>query len=234
MTLQCYSFFMKNTNLIIYHGSDHVVDTPKYGVGKPYNDYGLGFYCTESIELAKEWAVGFNRDGFANKYTLDITDLKMLDLSKTGTVLHWITVLLKNRTFDLKNEVAREGKNYLIEHFSLPTTNYDVIKGYRADDSYFSYAEAFLNNTISVRRLKEALRLGDLGEQIVLVSEKAFSKIAFLGYEEAKANIYYPLRAIRNEIARKKFLDNKTGGFRKDDIFLQDIMRGIDEDDPRL
>ena len=30
----------------LYHGSSHIVDQPKYGYGKPYNDYGLGFYCT--------------------------------------------------------------------------------------------------------------------------------------------------------------------------------------------
>ena len=43
-------------DLIIYHGSQQIVETPKFGIGKKYNDYGQGFYCTESIELAKEWA----------------------------------------------------------------------------------------------------------------------------------------------------------------------------------
>ena len=35
---------MKKT---IYHGSDHIIEKPQYGYGKPYNDYGVGFYCTE-------------------------------------------------------------------------------------------------------------------------------------------------------------------------------------------
>ena len=41
----------------IYHGSKDIIKIPLYGYGKKYNDYGLGFYCTENIELAKEWAV---------------------------------------------------------------------------------------------------------------------------------------------------------------------------------
>ncbi|MCF0142741.1 MAG: DUF3990 domain-containing protein, partial [Parasporobacterium sp.] len=43
-------------NLTIYHGSQQIVEVPRFGMGKPYNDYGQGFYCTENIELAKEWA----------------------------------------------------------------------------------------------------------------------------------------------------------------------------------
>lgn len=30
---------MKKT---IYHGSDHIIEKPQYGYGKPYNDYGVG------------------------------------------------------------------------------------------------------------------------------------------------------------------------------------------------
>ena len=39
--------------MILYHGSNHIIDKPLYGAGKKYNDYGIGFYCTENIELAK-------------------------------------------------------------------------------------------------------------------------------------------------------------------------------------
>lgn len=224
---------MKSKQLIIYHGSVSVVKEPKYGLGKPYNDYGLGFYCTQSKELAKEWAVTDDQNGYANQYCLEISDLKILDLSKTGNVLHWITLLLKNRVFSLKSAIARSGKEYLIKHFSLPIDQYDVVKGYRADDSYFSYANGFLNNTISIRQLKEALRLGKLGEQIVLMSPKAFSKIKFLGYEEAKSIIYYPLRKARNDQAREEYAKS-VFDIKEDDIFLNDIIKGVRPDDPRL
>lgn len=225
---------MKSHELIIYHGSITIVEKPKYGFGKPYNDYGLGFYCTESLELAKEWAVTNETDGYANKYLLDIAGLRILNLSKTGNVLHWIALLLKNRHFNTKSLIARAGKEFLLKNYSLPIEQYDVIKGYRADDSYFSYAVAFLNNTISIRVLKEALKLGHLGEQIVLISKKAFSQITFLEYEAAQSNIYYPLREKRNKKAKDDYEKSKESSFKEDDIFLSDIMKGISPDDPRL
>lgn len=225
---------MKNNELIIYHGSISIIEKPQYGLGKPYNDYGLGFYCTESLELAKEWAVDKTHDGYANKYCLDVSGLRILNLSKVGNVLHWITILLKNRTFNMKNDIAKAGKEYLIKHFSLPIEDYDVIIGYRADDSYFAYADAFINNAISVRSLKEALRLGNLGEQIVLISKKAFSQLTYLGNEKAESFTYYPSREMRNGVAREGYIKCRTASFKQDDLFLNDIMKGVDEHDPRL
>lgn len=222
--------------MILYHGSVSIIEQPTFGKGKQHNDYGLGFYCTQSLDLAKEWAVEEKRDGFANKYALDLRELTILDLSQKGfTTLHWITLLLQNRVFTLKNDITKAGKKYLIEHFSLPVKEYDVIKGYRADDSYFAYAESFLSNIISVQRLSEALRLGNLGEQVVLMSQKSFGQLKFLGYEIADAATYYPLRRARNEQARMEFLSNRRGILSPDDLYLNDIIRGgIEPDDPRL
>ena len=42
--------------MILFHGSPVIVKEPSLEKGKPYNDYGRGFYCTEHVELAKEWA----------------------------------------------------------------------------------------------------------------------------------------------------------------------------------
>ena len=124
--------------LTIYEGSSSIVKKPIYGKGVRHNDYGLGFYCTESLDLAKEWAVKENRDGCVNKYVLDLSGLRVLDLSDKGfTTLHWIAILVQNRIFNTAHDVSKEGKRYLINHFILPIENYDVIKGYRADDCYF-------------------------------------------------------------------------------------------------
>ena len=222
--------------MILYHGSVSIIEQPTFGKGKRHNDYGLGFYCTQSLDLAKEWAVEENRDGYANKYALNLQGLTILNLSqKDFTTLHWITLLLQNRVFTLKHDITKAGKKYLIEHFSLPVKEYDIIKGYRADDSYFAYAENFLNNIISAQRLSEALRLGNLGEQVVLMSQKSFGQLKFLGYEIADAATYYPLRRARNEQARMEFLSNRQGTPTPDDLYLNDIIRGgIESDDPRL
>ena len=220
--------------LTIYHGSKQIVETPTFGEGKKNNDFGLGFYCTESNDLAKEWAVSSLRDGFSNRYTLDTEFLKILKLNSPDyTILNWMAVLVEHRLFTIKTPVARRAKQYLIDHFGVNVNAYDIIIGYRADDSYFDYAEAFLNNGITVEQLARAMRLGKLGEQIVLKSKYAFSKIKYEGFEVAEKDHYYVLRKARNDEANQLYFDvleEETDG-----LYIQDIMRGgITNDDPRI
>ena len=82
----------------IYHGSDHIIEKPKFGYGKPYNDYGIGFYCTQNPNMAKEWGVGIDHNGYANRYEIECDGLTILDLNAPGyTMLQWLTILLENR-----------------------------------------------------------------------------------------------------------------------------------------
>ena len=165
-----------NQKITLYHGSEQLVASPTFGLGKQNNDFGLGFYCTESEELAKEWAVSSLRSGFANRYSLDTEYLKILNLNSPDyTILNWIAVLVEHRLFSIKNPAAQRAKRYLIDNFSVNVNAYDLIIGYRADDSYFDFAASFLNNGISVQQLAKAMRLGKLGEQIVIKSKYAFS-----------------------------------------------------------
>lgn len=213
------------TKYIVYHGSVNIVDKPLYGYGKKYNDYGLGFYTTFDKELAKEWAVDEKIDGYANAYELDLNGLKVLDLSNYS-VLNWIAILLINRKFDLKNDIAKRGFDYLVNNYKLPYEDYDVIIGYRADDSYFTYADSFLNNTISVNSLNEALKLGKLGIQIVIKSKKAFNQLKYIGSEFADKHIYYPLKEKRRVDARNDYATKCSRKVDLNDIFLIDLIRG--------
>ena len=223
-------------DIVIYHGSQQIVEVPQFGIGKKYNDYGQGFYCTESSELAKEWACPVKNDGYSNKYHLSLDGLNVMHLTQGEfNILNWIAVLLAHRKFDITSPIGNNAREFILNRFMPETADVDVMIGYRADDSYFAYAESFLNNTISVQRLSEALKLGNLGEQVVLMSEKAFGKLKFLGYEIADAATYYPLRKARNEQARMEFLSNRRGILSPDDLYLNDIIRGgIEPDDPRL
>lgn len=222
-------------NLItIYHGSPQIVEAPAFGLGRKNNDFGLGFYCTESNELAKEWAVTSLRDGFSNRYTLDTEYQRILKLNSPDyTILNWIAVLVEHRLFSIRTPIARRAKQYLIEHFGINVNAYDLIIGYRADDSYFDFAEAFLNNAITVEQLSRAMRLGKLGEQIVLKSQFAFSKIHYEGFEVAEKDKYYVFRKARNDEASQTYLDIQEE--EGDGLFIQDILRGgISNDDPRI
>lgn len=223
-----------NKIITIYHGSEKNIETPIFGEGKKNNDFGLGFYCTQSKDLAKEWAVSSLRDGFANEYSLNTEYLKILNLNSSEyTILNWIAVLVEHRLFSLKTPVARRAKKYLIDNFSINVNAYDVITGYRADDSYFDYAESFLNNAISVEQLANAMHLGKLGEQIVIKSQYAFSCLEYKGFEIAKKEEYYDLRKARDDNANKMYLTMLEE--ESDGLYIQDIIRGgIKNDDARI
>ena len=149
------------------------------------------------------------------------------------TILNWIAVLVEHRLFSIKTPVARRAKQYLIDNFSVNVNAYDLITGYRADDSYFDYAESFINNGISVEQLARAMKLGKLGEQIVIKSKFAFSKLKFEGFDIAEMDRYYVLRKSRDDETNQiyfKMLEEEGDG-----VFIQDIMRGgIKNDDPRI
>lgn len=196
------------SKIIIWHGSDKIIKKPLWGKGKVHNDYGSGFYCTENVELAKEWACKeMGIDGFANRYILNCDDLKVLDLSdKRFHVLNWLAILADNRDFKVTVPVAKEGKEYLIDNFLIDMKEYDIVRGYRADDSYFAFARAFVNNQINVNDLEKAIKLGKLGEQIVIKSPKAFDRLEYAGYEKAEANKYYHKRMKRNLEANDEFV----------------------------
>ncbi|MDR0516850.1 MAG: DUF3990 domain-containing protein [Fibromonadaceae bacterium] len=212
---------------ILFHGSSKIVDCPQFGKGNLRNDYGLGFYCTENLELAREWACSNIRGGYANKYSLDLAKMEVLNLSaKEYNILNWISLLLNNRTFSVNNQVASEGKEYLIQNFMPNTNDFDVIIGYRADDSYFAFAQDFLNNAISVKTLVRTMKLGNLGEQVVMKSKKAFEALSFENAEPVDGSLYFGKRQERDVQARDDYLKKeKFNKMDSDDFFLIDILR---------
>ena len=220
--------------ITIYHGSEKIVEQPIFGEGKKNNDYGLGFYCTANEDLAKEWAVSSMCNGFSNRYMLDTEYLNVLNLnSREYTILNWIAVLVEHRLFSIKTPIARKAKQYLIDNFSINVNAYDLIIGYRADDSYFDYVESFLNNGISVEQLAHAMQLGKLGEQIVVKSKYAFSKLQYEGFDVAEKDKFYVLRKARNDKANQIYF--KMHEEDDDGLYIRDIMRGgIKNDDPRI
>ena len=197
----------------LYHGSEKIIEKSIYGQGEKYNDYGLGFYCTDSIDMAKEW--GVNDDQYC--------------------ILHWLAILLQNREFDIPSRPALEAKGYILDKFSIDYERYDSIIGYRADNSYFSFAQDFINGTISFRQLNHAMYLGKLGQQFVLKSEKAFSQIKFCGYEIAVADEWYQKKMLRDKNARREYFDAERNRRQKGDIYIMQIIdEEMTSDDSRL
>lgn len=214
---------MKKT---LYHGSFEIVQEPKYGKGKEYNDYGQGFYLTENPDLAGEWAVNDGRDGFVSRYEIEMDDLSVLYLnSEEDSILHWLALLVNNRKFRIATPVMARAKEGLLDNYLTDLGFYDVVIGYRADDSYFTFAKDFLNNSITLGQLSQAMKLGKLEEQFVIKSRFAFDMLEFRGFEPVDSAIYYPKRKARDEIARAEYfrmLEKDS----EDGIYIQDLMKG--------
>ena len=163
--------------IILYHGTSDKIISPTYGLGNEKHDYGKGFYLTENIDLAKEWAVCKPNDtnGWVHKFILDTEGLKILDFQEKN-VLAWLAELMKHRD-------ASDSKRYhvlarkFIDKYGVDSSRYDVIKGWRANASYFYIAKEFVRDNVDLDILEELLSLGGLGIQYCIKSELAYSKL---------------------------------------------------------
>ena len=90
-----------------------------------------------------------------------------------------------------------------------------------------------MNNAITVEQLSRAMQLGKLGEQIVIKSKFAFTKIRFEGFEAAEKDLYYVLRKARDDEANQSYLDILEE--EADGLYIQDIIRGgVTNNDSRI
>ena len=152
--------------------------------------------------------------------------LSVLDLNGSDyNILNWLTILLENRKFNVADGLPQRAKSYLLENFKVEYKKYDVIIGYRANDSYFSYAGDFVNGTLSLSDLSEAMRLGKLGEQVVLMSKKAFEALTFVEAVDAPQEEYYAKYKMRDEQARERYRQIAAQPLAEDETYVIDIIR---------
>ena len=199
--------------IILFHGSPDKIIKPVFGRGEDKHDYGKGFYLTESIELASEWAVCRPNDlnGWVHKYELETEGLKILDF-QGESVLTWLAELMKHRD-------AADSKRYrmlaqkFIARYGIDTEEYDVIKGWRANGSYFYIAKAFVRDEIDLDILEELLSLGGLGIQYCIKSEKAYSQLheiqeALISVEYDVFNQKYNERDVQGRERMRELIDS--------------------------
>lgn len=192
--------------LTLFHGTPDKIVVPKYGCGNEKHDYGMGFYLTESIELAKEWAVCRPNDtnGWVHKYELDTDGLKILDFQAMN-VLSWLAELMKHRDAADSKRYRMLAKKF-IDKYGVDTTEYDVIRGWRANASYFYIAKEFVRDNIDMDILEELLSLGGLGIQYCIKSELAYSKLQEIKDDltSVKYNEFNEKYNMRDVMARKR------------------------------
>ena len=183
----------------IYHGTTNPDFKPYYGGGKDYHDYGKGLYCTKDLEAAKEWACQSTDTSVSYVYVYDLNMrgvAPVLDLYALEP-LFWLSALAQYRYGRSESNARRERRLKFISLFPINCEDYEVIRGWRADDRYFAYFSAFLSLDISYEAVVQAMMLGDLGQQIVLKGEAAYSrcrqvdKIVISGDNYFKCNTQY-------------------------------------------
>lgn len=214
--------------MILYYGADRLVTKPIYGIGNPTNDYGLGFYLTPDKGMARLWASRFANGGFVISFNVPLEELKVLYLNSNTQedILRWITILVSHRFDADEYEEHKKAIDWLKWHFYPDVSNYDVIVGYRADDSYFGYSRSFVAGELSIEKLSEAMKLGKLGLQHVLISKKAFSKTKYLAHESVPhASEYESFREKTLEQYRRVKAEDKDSN-----TFLRDIRRKFSDD----
>lgn len=206
-----------------YYGSQDLVLKPEFGKGNHTNDYGLGFYLTPDKHIARLWASKNEKDGYLIEYDVAISKLKVLhlDTTKDEDVLKWITILISHRFSYSEIENNKETIDWLKENYQINVQDYDVIIGYRADDSYFDYSRDFVSNNLSIEILKDAMMIGKLGIQVVLISKEAFKNIQYVRHEVVKKSDQY--KVFRNR-AKEEYLTIRKGDS-VNNTFLRDIIR---------
>ena len=215
---------INSDSVVLYHGATNSNLIPTFGKGKLDCDYGQGFYLTDDKELAKEWSyAGFTagNEHYVYSYSLNLKNLNILNLCKYDT-LHWLAELYSYRkinyvTADQENDVKE-----FIRKYKLDTEDVDIIIGWRADDSYFNFASDFANNVLTKEKLDEALRLGNLGLQVFVKSEKAFSRLQYLN-KEAVPTKYQAFRQQRDSKSKKLYFDIKKSKSR-DKYYIRDFI----------
>lgn len=193
--------------ITLYHGSPNASLLPTFGRGEEKHDYGKGFYLTPDIELAKEWAVCNETEGYLYQIELDVSDLNVLDYNQFDPKA-WIAELMSHRDADSSVRYRRFAQRF-IDKFRIDTSQYDVIKGWRADSSYFLIAKRFVRDELDAGLLSEALKIGDLGQQYCVKSKKAFELIhhEYLPIEKVDERIYLDRYNKRDLNARRKLMD---------------------------
>ena len=171
----------------------------------------ITLYLTPDIELAREWAVCNDTEGYLYQIDLDVTDLDILDFDQYDPKA-WLAELMSHRDADSSVRYRRFAPVF-VEKYRIDTSPYDVIKGWRADSSYLLIAKRFVRDELDASLLSpllsDALRLGDLGQQYCIKSEKAFKLIhrKYQPIEKIDQQVYLARYNERDLNSRKSLLE---------------------------
>lgn len=215
--------------MVFYHGSKKIIKTPLENGSNPTNDYGPAFYVTTDLESAKSWACRNDSVGVVNKYSVRNTtfaSFRVLDLTNKDkySVLNWLAILMHFRTLDSSFKKNNQIVLEWLSKYYIDISEYDVIIGFRADDSYFRFPIRFISNDLAFEDLEEVFLSGNLGVQYCFVSKHAIESLKFENVLECDFSFlghYYSI--IKKASDEFDVLINKPRDPRK--TYILDLMR---------
>lgn len=218
---------IKSDTLILYHGNRDKSMVPTFGTGRKNKDYGQGFYVTLDKELGKEWAWGSYNTGakaYIHTYEIDIAGLRVCDFTELNNIT-CIAELEANRTQNTDDRDALEDRIELfIEKFKLDTSAFDIIVGYRADDSYFTYLTDFVWASIYRDQVNCIWNIGN-DIELCIKSERAFERLRQIDIEEVPREYKGCYKKRRDEVRKiyRKALEDRGKSKSKKTVF--DLLR---------
>lgn len=148
--------------MIIYHGSNVIVSSPRILVNGFYKDFGYGFYCTNIKKQAKRWALTKRGKSIVNSY----------DYTPNAALRQLVFDTMTEEWLDFVAN-CRLGK----EHF------YDIVEGPMADDQVWDYVEDFIAGRISRTAFWELVKFKYPTHQIVFCTQEALKTLQYEGSE---------------------------------------------------
>ena len=158
--------------MLLYHGSNTVVEKPDVSFSRVNLDFGQGFYLTSHFKQAKNWAIRKKRfekgESIVNVYNFDEDVLNEFQIKKFETESEeWLEFVAKNR------------KGNFLE------SDFDAVFGPVANDRVFEAVTMYLDELWDASTTLKALKYYKLNDQWCLRNQNLVD--ACLEFKEAQS-----------------------------------------------
>lgn len=160
--------------MILYHGSNMIVETPKLIEQNRFLDFGYGFYTTTN----KAQAENFAKKVVVRRGGIPIVNIYEID-EKVGNEL------LKIKRFNAPDE---EWLDFVSAHRNgtYDKEQFDLIIGAVANDDVYRTLQVYSSGLLTKAQALEALKIKKLFDQYVFATNEAISLLKFINSEEVR------------------------------------------------
>ena len=158
--------------MILYHGSNVIVDQPKLIRQNRYLDFGFGFYTTTNREQAVNFAQKVTDRRKMGEATLNIYSVNEAVAFQECKVLQfdspdeaWLDFVAANRQGTYQGE------------------KYDLIYGAVANDDVYRTIALYMTGVLDKEQTLSSLKIRKLFNQLVFATEKSLHYLKFEGRE---------------------------------------------------